>query len=898
MTTTYRLLAVNVLPQDFTMFHGQTSATLRQILTDRLDHVKSYWEEASLGEVTITPQIHPDVVTLPNNMAAYRVRPRPRLVDGTGVVGDITFTGTETLEIAGPDGFQVNVAFTAATLPLHALGNQPSVVQVINDAITAEWTGEGDPPIVARRSDIGQLRIQTRKFVAPGTTLDVTGGTAAPLLGLDAANRQILDGSLKTGGNLNQAVVDTVKLLTDNMTESDARSFINNFYGIVINFCTNYGWWLLRARAEGGPIEFDIFGKPNTSLAAIYITPHYPEDVFAHEFGHNQGFPDLYEEGGRKVGAEVGSWDIMGNNATAHPGAWIKSHDSAPDDPTKRWVKDVKDLERPSAGSSNSVEVLLVPLEAPMPNPNPYAASHPGLEACHAVRVPLTSSGGHAFYIENRQRGPWNDAILGAINHNRSIRGSGLVATEATDILTGDRCPVTLVQPYELDLSEGALGLVRPPDMSDSDWNEKVRRERDRRVHDFYPLDNVGDEITLYRFPNGVDSIRAKVTEVIGAQVPHTLKVKVDWGRQGTSFDLEIHEWKPPPWESVDIWVDNDLDNGWDEYRHSDATLNPHVPGNPVLNGDRSKVGIKNRLYAQVWNHGDIAQANVRVDFEQLKPPAMGPAAGVRLGTDWVDIAAGSSALAMIEWTPRKANDGHVCLRAVAEYRATDLTTGVIGELNQNNNAAQENITDWFLEGSSPFRPVTFDYTVVNPLSERAEIRMQARGLPRGVDLHVRPFQFVLEPGERIVGQATLSADSSVPYGDEFDEPLPVVTLEAMVQQGCTWTAFGGVSGVVNTVRRADVTASLDPARGGAAHVSIEARCHAGPIANSHVRVSLWHGDRELAVERTATDIAGTAHVFIEPPAPVRGGTQLEVRVDLSPTRGTGPGEAAVPFVV
>lgn len=897
MTTTYRLLAVNVLPQDFAMQHGQTAATLRHTLTDRLNHVKSYWEEASLGELTITPQIHPTVLTLPKDMAAYRVRPRPRIVQGTGVTGTVTFTGTETLQITGPAGFQVNVTFPAATLPLNAPGTQASVAREINDAITATWTGTDDPPIVAGRSDIG-LRIQTREFVAPGTTLDVTGGTAAALLGLDAANRQILDGSLKYGGNLNQAVVDTVKLITAGMTESAARSHINNFYGIVINFCTNYGWYLLRARAEGGPVEFDIFGKPNTSLAAIYITPHYPEDVFAHEFGHNQGFPDLYEEGGRQVGAEVGSWDIMGNNGTAHPGAWIKSHDSAPDDPTRRWVKDVKDLDRPAAGTSKSVEVLLVPLETPIPSPNPYATSHPGVPVCHAVRVPLSSSGGHAYYIENRQRGPWNDPTLGSITHNRSIRGSGLVATEATDIVTSDRCPVTLVQPYELDLSEGALGLIRQPGESDTDWNERVRRERDRRVHDFYPLDAVGDEITLYRFPNGLDSIRAKVTEVVGTQVPRVLKVKVDWGRQGTSFDLEIRDWEPPPWESKDIWVDNDLDNGWDVYRNSDAALNPHVPGNPVLNGDRSKVGIKNRLYARVWNHGDIAQANVRVDFEQLKPPAMGPTAGVRLGTDWVDIAAGSSALAMIEWTPRRANDGHVCLRAVAEYRGTDLTTGVIGELNQNNNAAQENITDWFLEGASPFRPVPFNYVVVNPLTEQAEIRMQARGLPRGVDLHVRPFQFVLEPGERVVGQATLMADSSVPYGDEFDEPLPIVTLEAMVLQGCTWTVFGGVSGIVNTVRRADVTASLDPAGGGAAHVSIQARSHAGPIRDTHIRVSLWQGDRELAVERTHTDTAGTAHIFIEPPAPVRAGTQLEVRVDRSPTRGTGPGEAVVPFVV
>jgi hypothetical protein len=38
--------------------------------------------------------------------------------------------------------------------------------------------------------------------------------------------------------------------------------------------------------------------------------------------------------------------------------------------------------------------------------------------------------------------------------------------------------------------------------------------------------------------------------------------VDLAWG-DGSFFDLAITEWDPPPWESVDIWVDNDAQNAF-----------------------------------------------------------------------------------------------------------------------------------------------------------------------------------------------------------------------------------------------------------------------------------------------------------------------------------------------
>jgi hypothetical protein len=61
------------------------------------------------------------------------------------------------------------------------------------------------------------------------------------------------------------------------------------------------------------------------------------------------------------------------------------------------------------------------------------------------------------------------------------------------------------------------------------------------------------------------------------------------------------------------------------------------------------------------------------------------PSAGTDIGEDTIDLPAGGSALAMVRWTPASANQGHVCVRALVDYDT--------GELNANNNMAQENIT-------------------------------------------------------------------------------------------------------------------------------------------------------------------------------------------------------------
>ena len=85
------------------------------------------------------------------------------------------------------------------------------------------------------------------------------------------------------------------------------------------------------------------------------------------------------------------------------------------------------------------------------------------------------------------------------------------------------------------------------------------------------------------------------------------------------------------------------------------------------------------------------------------------------------------------------------------------------------------------------------------------------------------------------------------------------------------------------------VVGLLDPAGGGRASVSATATTDDGPIDGANIRMSLLHGgEGELAVAREDANPEGLAHVMLAPDHEVAPGTPLEVRVALSPTRGTG----------
>ncbi len=463
----------------------------------------------------------------------------------------------------------------------------------------------------------------------------------------------------------------------------------------------------------------------------------------------------------------------------------------------------------------------------------------------HAARLELDPS--RSIYIENRQRSPYTSQDFGDVAYSRSLPGQGIIVTDAVDTAVG------------LPVQRKEVVLLTP--MGD-------------------PLDNPGEQRTVFVL-TPTNSIRVALLEIVGA-FPEVYLVEVTWG-QGPFYDFRIRDWSPPPWESPDIWIDTRVDNGWDVYSHADPARNPGVPGNPILNGDRSRAGWESRVYARIWNDGDVLRTGVRVRFQIVVPPGMGPSAGTDIGDTTIDLPAGGSALAMVPWTPASANQGHVCVRALVEWEPD--------ELNANNNMAQENITDWWLSGSPPFDPVEFPYQVTNPLPRRALVRMRARGLVPGWFMDVDPVEFWLEPEETMVGAARIRADATVQVEDSRDTRPPVLSLEALAEQGDTWVPFGGLSGTAHAVRRTRL--ALDVAqRDRELQVTGEALTALGPVrqANVSIRLLAADGRTPLELHQDTTDGAGRFALAFTPKNGTNPPRFLEAL--LSPTPGTAPAEA------
>jgi hypothetical protein len=482
----------------------------------------------------------------------------------------------------------------------------------------------------------------------------------------------------------------------------------------------------------------------------------------------------------------------------------------------------------------------------------------------HAVRLQLQSN--HNLYLEAREQ-PFSDPTLGEADYDAGIPAEGVIVTDAIDDLTGlpiHRANTTLLTAYD------------------------------------DPLDVVGD--LLSEPLTATNTLSVECLEVIGAD-PAVYLVEVTWG-QGDYYDLRIDTWSPPPWESDDIWIDTEVDNGWDEYVHTDPGSNPDVAGSPVANGDRSRVGWPSRVYARVWNDGTETATDVTVRFGVVIPAGTG--ASAEIGTDVIgEIQPGEFGLAMVEWTPKDANEGHVCLTADVIHQP--------GELNASNNTAQENVTDWFLERGSPYEPVEVAFQVRNPLPRREQFHVEVEGLRPGYHVEVDPVEFWLDPGEARTPTAMITADEWVPTDADLrkeEREPPVVSLRFDTLRGCMYAPVGGISGTVHTVDRTDVDVKFERVDETESIAVVHATADGTPVRGANVSVRLTRADDETVVglERGRTDNQGRAAVRVRrsstspSDSSTSGAAQddaYEATVVVSPTLGSGPAESTVdvPFV-
>jgi hypothetical protein len=836
-------------PSGMALPPGHTAASLLADMDKKLrgatDSANTFWLESSYNKTSFKFDIHNSILKLPSKMSAYYQQARPKSITGSGATYPVTWAGGETLNIRGDGGLIAPVKFLTSSMGLN------EVVKAINLVIKLSSPDPTKPPIRALASG-GQLKLETTRKSATAV-LEITGGTARAALGLMPGDVTVIQGLNHVDEDL-KLINDALAARTAGKSDQEIKTFLLKYDGVIVAITSNTTTALMRAQAapEG---RFNFGDKLQFKGSWVAITTGFPWEVYTHEIGHTLGFPDLYDDSGLQAGVELDKWDMMDCSwCDAHPSAWIKHWRSRGEGyKGNPWMKDddVEKIEVPK--QTKTWNVLLAPVERPLPATNPFATSHPNAPLRLAIRIVLSPE--LSFYVENRQK-PFKSSTFGTSKYDSKIPAEGVIITDAADRDKSKlfRVFVVMATPY-----------------SNS-------------------LDTLGETWTHYVTPT--NRIQVKLVEALGNN-PTVYRMQVTWGEippaTGTSFDFRIRDWNPPPWESPDIWVDTRVDNDWGEYKHSDAKKNPNVAGHPVLNGDRLRAAWESRLYARVWNDGNVEKKNVRVKFQVVIPAAMGPSPGLDIGEVTVNLPPGGSAVTPpVKWAPMSDKEKHMCIRA---FVVPDP-----GEKDYKNNLAQENFTDWYIKSGSAYQPVSFPFQVTNPLPRRALVLMRSHGLVPGFNLTVEPYRFWLEPDETIRGQANLEAEDWVMLEDDMHEEgkePPVVSLEAWVKRGCTYVPFGGVSGIAHTVRTATLEMEVDPS-GNRAIVSGRAFTATGPIARANVTARLLAADgiRELSLARARTNQNGECQIELplsELPQP---GDWYMVEGVLSPTLGTGPADA------
>ncbi len=201
------------------------------------------------------------------------------------------------------------------------------------------------------------------------------------------------------------------------------------------------------------------------------------------------------------------------------------------------------------------------------------------------------------------------------------------------------------------------------------------------------------------------------------------------------SVDCHITPWGAPPYQTPDIWADNN--------------------GNGVQECGEPSLGITNRLFARVTNNGATVATNVQVKF-YYAPYGMGyphthfkqigstvtiPSISgygqtiIEIAWDLSDLTEDNGGL----WPYSISSFNHFCVRVEIEC---------VTDVNPGNNAAQNNFT------AVPCSECEFNFMIVNPTARQVSASLITSELPEGWRTDIKApgikdeREFTLAPNE------------------------------------------------------------------------------------------------------------------------------------------------------
>jgi M6 family metalloprotease-like protein len=278
------------------------------------------------------------------------------------------------------------------------------------------------------------------------------------------------------------------------------------------------------------------------------------------------------------------------------------------------------------------------------------------------------------------------------------------------------------------------------------------------------------------------------------------ITVNVSLGTQGGDFDLTV-EYSPPatdydlllhpgdpPWESPDIWIDDQTD-GYDD------------PNQAQDHGNTGVAGEENRVYGRIYNMGPAPAFDAEAMFMFSEPyhTVDGKDAFDEYMSKYVDqIDPSSSEAVYVEWTPKTGVDPHTCARV--ELRK------LFNDTNPADDAAQQNLQIDHSQHGSPYTPVEFPVFVRNEQTKAEVYYFRVDGVPEGWHWQFTPRKQLVQPNAVANAKLTLQPPDGAP-----DCTTHRIQVTGWVPRGDTLVRLGGATAQIDLVRKTaiDVKAGL-----------------------------------------------------------------------------------------